>query len=103
MKWLIKRGKQMGAPVSVFFQPWKSQGGEEIPDSEKQLAAFAQSTASKIVETMKQTESFHDLTGLQPELLGHYTDAVHLDDAGQEILAEAILKQIQAVAKKIRH
>ena len=94
MKWLIKRGKQMGAPVSVFFQPWKSQGGGEIPDSEKPLAAFAQSTATKIVEAMKQTESFHDLTGLQPELLGHYTDAVHLDDAGQEILAEAIFKHI---------
>ncbi len=94
MKWLTKRGKQMGAQVSVFFQPWKSQGGGEIPNSEKLLATFAESTATKIVEAMKQTESFHDLTGLQPELLGHYTDAVHLDDAGQEILAEAILKQI---------
>ena len=102
LRWLIKRAKQMGAPVSVFFQPWKSQGGEEIPDAEKPLAAFAQSTASKIVESMKQTESFHDLTGLQPELLGHYTDAVHLDDAGQEILAEAILKRIVADARKIK-
>ena len=104
MEWLARRGKQMGAPVLVFFQPWKSLDDPSVLPAEKPLADFARETALKIrlaLAKLAQNGDFFDLGLIQSRLTRHYTDAVHLDDAGQEILAEEIFRRVlPALAKR---
>ena len=104
MEWLARRGRQMGAPVLVFFQPWKSLDDPSVLPAEKPLADFARETALKIrlaLAKLAQNGDFFDLGLIQSRLTRHYTDAVHLDDAGQEILAEEIFRRVlPALAKR---
>ena len=94
----------MGAPVLVFFQPWKSLDDPSVLPDEKPLADFARETALKIrlaLAKLAQNGDFFDLGLIQSRLTRHYTDAVHLDDAGQEILAEEIFRRVlPALAKR---
>ncbi len=97
MKWLVRRGKQMGIPVLVFFQPWKSLDDSTVLPGEKPMADFARETASKIrlaMSKLVQNGSFFDLANIQSSLEKHYTDAVHLDDFGQEVLAGEIFSRV---------
>jgi lysophospholipase L1-like esterase len=107
MKYLLGRGKQMNAHVLLFFQPWKAlssyrvQGGDQMPEFAFQLTCYEGIKSS--LKMAEESGDFVDLTDVfsTDEGLSFYTDVVHVDDRGQEILAGTIAKVLIPQVQRI--
>ena len=102
-----------GIKFYAFLQPFILEGNYELSDFEKSwMATFlkyglTEHPSMKMIyegysdfysgakKTINNSEFAFDITGTFDNSVGVYTDGVHCDEKGNELLAEAIMKKLQ--------
>ena len=96
VQWMAKRCAQESVPCQFFVQPLKEVTRRYM---DSKIPMNGELTMYRRILSRSKTAALHDLSHLLDQHLEYYVDNIHFGDPGQELLAQAIGRELTRVLK----